>query len=667
MALIETGFTKRDLQQNTYINRHNQFARFSYLDNVTANIMSANVRVEIAAPSTPITTRVSPTTSNLFNVVLDAGRPRLAYLGTSSLVVKIALDLVGTRSAGTGRITYIYIRDVVNLVDIARCGGYDQNLSEQMPLHAEKWGTLSPGAVLNFEIVNIVNNDDQVVRDLSVLIEVAESAEFLDQDTALGSNIYLNDLSDCTISAPVLNQVLTYNGLGQWVNQNPGGGGGAIVKAGTVALPEANQSFRPRLSGSVTFNTSFSTAPIVTMTMKSLASELTSSFVTRNVTTTGFDFESKLITNGSKNFIIDNTASITQQTSIKKDSLGFPTIAYYDSTAQDLKFARCSTQDGLGTWTIVTIAGNSPSTAAGQYCSLCYDVNGFPIVAFQDGNQVMFARCTTTNGLTVPWTKQAPWPGGSGNNGMYNTLLLDTAGFPILSFYDVTNGDLKFARSTTQDGLVGWGVATVDSVNNTGTYAFMRLNPAGFPCIAYITATFPYLIKYAVNSAPTGLGTWTISTVTSSASLPMFSSLGFLSSGFPFIPYYSQSLDFFVVIGNSTSGGTWTSYLITQGNNVGNWTWPVLEPVTNKPIISFHHAANGTLSIARNTQVNGLGTWELITVDSGGVGSGSSIEFDVSNNIMISYIDVNNTALKFTRPVAETVEANWIATQPSNP
>ncbi len=61
----------------------------------------------------------------------------------------------------------------------------------------------------------------------------------------------------------------------------------------------------------------------------------------------------------------------------------------------------------------------------------------------------------------------------AGNVGSYTSLRLDSAGLPRISFYDSTNGDLKYA---TYDGTA-WSLSTVDTAG--------FVDSAGNPWISY--------------------------------------------------------------------------------------------------------------------------------------------------------------------------------------
>jgi hypothetical protein len=122
------------------------------------------------------------------------------------------------------------------------------------------------------------------------------------------------------------------------------------------------------------------------------------------------------------------------------DSAGRPSIAYFDATAGDLKFAAYDGDD----WVISTI---------------------------------------DTAGIV----------------GLYPSLQFDTDGHAAVSYYHKTKGDLRVAR---YDGST-WTIQTVDSTNDVGRSTSMTKDHDGKLAIAYENTTSGQL-KYAIQSGSSG-------------------------------------------------------------------------------------------------------------------------------------------------------------------
>jgi hypothetical protein len=124
-------------------------------------------------------------------------------------------------------------------------------------------------------------------------------------------------------------------------------------------------------------------------------------------------------------------------TSLALDSSGYPVVSYFDTTNGDLKVLHCGNAN--------CTSGNSitsPDVGGVERSSLALDASGYPVVSYYDGTngnlKVLHcgnANCTSGNSITSPDT--------GGDVGWYTSLALDRSGNPVVSYYDITNADLK--------------------------------------------------------------------------------------------------------------------------------------------------------------------------------------------------------------------------------
>ena len=234
----------------------------------------------------------------------------------------------------------------------------------------------------------------------------------------------------------------------------------------------------------------------------------------------------------------------------------------------------------------------------------------------------------------------------SGNDvGKYTSIALDSNGNPHISYYDVTNQDLKYARWTGAT----WETQTIDSTGDVGAFTSLALDSTGNPHISYADATNKTL-KYARRIA----ASWHIQTIdTVGGTSP--SSLALDGSNRPHISYNlvsnfpsSNSLKYAYWTGNNWS-------IHTVDNNVGNLGSgsSLKVDIGGNPHICYGYS-NFTqpitfvmrLRYARFT----AGGWQLSLVDSTGrVGDDCSIALDTTGNPHISYLDSSNSNLKYAR------------------
>jgi hypothetical protein len=220
---------------------------------------------------------------------------------------------------------------------------------------------------------------------------------------------------------------------------------------------------------------------------------------------------------------------------------GNPAISYYDGTNGDLKFAYSSTVNGAAaTWTIVIVDNIG---IIGEYTSLAILSNGNPAISYCTiSADLKFAYSSTVNGALNTWTIVDVVP-STVTDGQYTSLAILSNGNPAISYWDIQNSDLKFAYSSTVNGALNtWTIVTVDpSVANVGFYTSLAILNNGNPAISYYDGTNGDL-KFAYSSTVNGaIGTWSSATVDSAGTVGQYTSLAILNNGNPAISYYDTT------------------------------------------------------------------------------------------------------------------------------
>jgi len=154
-----------------------------------------------------------------------------------------------------------------------------------------------------------------------------------------------------------------------------------------------------------------------------------------------------------------------------------PHISYYDRGNGNLKYAWWSDT----TWLSETV---DSAGIVGYHTSLALDSSDNPHISYYDG---------TNDTLKYTWLSDATWLSETVDSagqqpdwsGWDTSLALDQADAPHISYYDATDGNLKFARF---DGTV-WIIQTVDSGGDVGQYSSLALDQVGCPHISYYDAT----------------------------------------------------------------------------------------------------------------------------------------------------------------------------------
>jgi hypothetical protein len=293
--------------------------------------------------------------------------------------------------------------------------------------------------------------------------------------------------------------------------------------------------------------------------------------------------------------------------------------------------------------------GADPSPLVGQYTSIATPDRNTVFIAYYnvtDGD-LKFA-VSANNGQT--FTDSTPDSGG--NVGQHTDIVAPDASTVYISYYDVTNGNLKFAKSV--NGGSSFTTVTVDSsANDVGQYSSISATSTGGNIfISYYDATFGDL---KIARSTDGGTVWSISSVDSTGDVGKYSSLDTVHSQATttvYISYYDDTSDN-LKFARSTQFvfPTFTVSTVDSTGDMGQFS--SIAAVNDTTVdngqtvyISYYDADSNDLKLAAST--NSGSSFSLSTaVSSGDVGQHSSIAIVDPTTIFISYfedapIDANN-------------------------
>ena len=271
----------------------------------------------------------------------------------------------------------------------------------------------------------------------------------------------------------------------------------------------------------------------------------------------------------------------------------------------------------------------------GGYTSITLDSNNHPHISYYDysNGDLKYAEWTGSD-----WDIQTV--DSNGNIGEYTSIDLDSNDHPHISYYDYSNYNLKYAKWTGSD----WDIQTVDSTEGVGWDTSIVLDSYDHPHISY-SDNINTNLKYAKWTG----SDWDIRTVDSAGAVGWHTSIDLDSNDHPHISYmdYSKTGDGDLKYARWT-GSDWEIDTVDSYDIVGLCTSIGLDS-DDHPHISYADDSNGDLKYAKWTGSE----WDIQTVDSNGnVGGFTSIVLDSNDHPHISYLDYSNGDLKYAKWIA---------------
>jgi len=330
---------------------------------------------------------------------------------------------------------------------------------------------------------------------------------------------------------------------------------------------------------------------------------------------------------------VDTVGDYGAETSLALDGAGFPHIMYW------LDDGKYSYKDASGWHT--TLFDDT-----GLDVSLVIGADNYPRVCYRNHTQIDYAYQDASGWHNVFLL-------GYTSSSTYTSLALDENDYPHCTFY-WDEGDYANLVYYYQDAE-GWDWEYVDDPLpiKHGAYNSLALDGAGYPHVSYYHSSESAL-RYAYRDS-TG---WHFETVDDEGLAGAHTSLALDGSGYPHISYfycgttYYPKCDAFDLRYAYQDATGWYTQTVDAAGDVGTYTSLALDS-SGYPHISYRDAGQGDLKYAYQDETG----WHIENVDSAGdVGEYTSLKLGKNDSVHISYNDDTNGSLKYAFLAGTTPE-----------
>ena len=354
---------------------------------------------------------------------------------------------------------------------------------------------------------------------------------------------------------------------------------------------------------------------------------------------------------------LDTAGDVGRFVSLVLDAAGNPVLAYHDLTNRDLKFLYCDDPDCAGDQS-PNIRVLDSAGIVGQYNSLVLDAAGHPVISYHDAfnGALKLLRCDNPR-CEGDQSRNIHVPDSTGIVGQYNSLALDAAGHPVIAYYDADKGNLKLLHCD-DPGCAGdqsGNIRVLDTAGDVGLYASLALDAAGNPVVSYHDSSSGDLkLLHCIDPKCMGAVSANISVPVPKA-FAWYTSLRLDAAGHPVISYQDSANGVLKLLhcDDPRCAGDESRNIAVpdRSASVGAYNSLALDAAGN-PVISYYDAANGDLKLlyCDDPRCAGDQSGNIQILDGAGdVGLYSSLVLDAAGNPVVGYYDFTNGDLKVLR------------------
>ena len=182
---------------------------------------------------------------------------------------------------------------------------------------------------------------------------------------------------------------------------------------------------------------------------------------------------------------VDTPGNVVSQSSIAIDSNDAIHISYSDGTNGRLKYATCSSGcTAEGNWSKVWV---DTASNVGSWNSIAIDSNDVVHISYHDttNHDLKYATCSSSCLVHQNYWDKV-YVDSVGDVGEYSSIAIDSNDVVHISYHDTTNRDLKYATcSSSCTTANNWNNVSVDETGDVGRYGSIAIDSNGVVHISY--------------------------------------------------------------------------------------------------------------------------------------------------------------------------------------
>lgn len=335
----------------------------------------------------------------------------------------------------------------------------------------------------------------------------------------------------------------------------------------------------------------------------------------------------------------------TGASSITIGSDGFPVVAYYDSSGQDLKVLHCRTLDCSVADDPVAVDTEGD---AGSHASIAIGADGLPVISYRRDGSLQIAHCSD------PACKSASLQDLAGSTPLDISIAIGADGFPVVAY--AMNGEAHIIACSDPSCASPAVESRVGNEAQVSEVA-LALAPDGSQWVAYRAGENLFLARCSASAAPGG---WCIDP---SANHP-------INTGFDYSPIDHEPLGIAITVGNDgvpvisyqdeEDGAIWLVHasgypypsvgIIGSGGPVSEGYTSVSIGSDGFPVVAFYEPVAADLKIVKCGSVDCTPPPSAVGLDeSGDVGRFNSMTIGSDGRPLVSYVDSSGGPLKVAR------------------